>query len=306
MSDAPRPRYVKDAPPRVFDTHVHYPARASQSGGPLGSGDAVLEALVYNCYRLNIFKMCLIGRRGEINDRVERAHERYPDLVVPLAHVDPDQDGPDEVRELAERGFRGLKITNTRRNYDHPAYFRVYAEAERQHLPILFHTGISGGAIDYLQYPPASPEQAAEIARPSEGFRRFPEDAGEVDSWYGAGRMQPIYLDSIALAFPELRIIGAHVGYGLYDSAAAVARWRRNVSFDVSGGTVVRRHLVERRMIGEEVPLTKLTWGSDSDIAHMGRELTGWMEAFQRLGLSAADQDTVFWRNAAAIFDVPG
>jgi predicted TIM-barrel fold metal-dependent hydrolase len=68
---------------------------------------------------------------------------------------------------------------------------------------------------------------------------------------------------------------------------------------------VVRR-LVERRMIGEEVPLAKLTWGSDSDLAHMGREPTGWMEAFQRLGLGAADQDAIFWRNAAAIFGVPG
>jgi predicted TIM-barrel fold metal-dependent hydrolase len=116
--------------------------------------------------------------------------------------------------------------------------------------------------------------------------------------------MQPIYLDSIALAFPELRIIGAHVGYGLYDSAAAIARWRRNVSFDVSGGSVVRRHLVDRRMIGEEVPLAKLTWGSDCDIVHMGRELTSWMEAFDRLGLSADDRDAIFFRNAAAIFGV--
>ncbi|MBV9356483.1 MAG: amidohydrolase family protein [Chloroflexi bacterium] len=297
------PAYIKDAPPRVFDTHVHYPWRPSDAGGPL-SGDGIIEALVYNCQRLNIRRVCLLGRRGEVNDRVLRAHERYPSLVVPMANVDPDQDGPDEIGELAERGFRGLKISNTRRNYDHPAYFRMYAEAEQRGLVILFHTGISGGPIDYLQYPPASPEQARAVASRFEEMRRFKPEAGEVDSWYGAGRMQPIYLDSVSLAFPDLRIIGAHLGYGLYDSAAAVARWRRNVYFDVSGGTVVRRHIVDRRMSRTEVAVSKLTWGSDSDVAHMSRELSSWMAAFVELGLTEQEQDAIFWGNAAQLFGI--
>jgi predicted TIM-barrel fold metal-dependent hydrolase len=298
-----RPAYIKDAPPRVFDTHVHYPWRPSDAGGPL-SGDGIIEALVYNCQRLNIHRICLLGRRGEVNDRVLRAYERYPNLVVPMAYVEPDRDGPDEIAEHAERGFRGLKISNTRRNYDHPAYFRMYAEAERRGLVILFHTGISGGPIDYLQYPPASPEQARQVASRFEEMRRFKPEAGEVDSWYGAGRMQPIYLDSVALAFPDLRIIGAHLGYGLYDSAAAVARWRRNVYFDVSGGTVVRRHIVDRRMIRGEVAVTKLTWGSDSDVTHMSRELSSWMAAFVELQLTAEEQDAIFWGNAAHLFGI--
>ena len=92
--------------------------------------------------------------------------------------------------------------------------------------------------------------------------------------------MQPIFLDGISVAFPELKIIGAHLGYGLYDSAAAVARWRRNVFFDISGGTVVRRHLLERNMLRSEVSTRKLTWGSDCDMAHMSRELSDWMQAF--------------------------
>src|SRR5207253_2626116 len=153
----------------------------------------------------------------------------------------------------------------------------------------------------YLQFPPASVAQAAELSREMEANRRW-EPESEADSWYGATRMQPIFLDGISVAFPELRIIGAHLGYGLYDSAAAVARWRRNVFFDVSGGTVVRRHLIERRMLGGEVSLMKLVWGSDSDMTHMSRELTAWMEAFAQLGLSADEQDQIFWRTAAHIF----
>jgi predicted TIM-barrel fold metal-dependent hydrolase len=116
--------------------------------------------------------------------------------------------------------------------------------------------------------------------------------------------MQPIYLDGISVAFPELRIIGAHLGYGLYDSAAAVARWRRNVYFDISGGTVVRRHLLERRMLRSEVSTRKLVWGSDCDMAHMSRELTTWMQAFDEVGLSQDEQDQIFWGTAAHIFGV--
>ena len=180
-----------------------------------------------------------------------------------------------------------MKIINPRRNYDDPAYFPLYAVAERRNLVCLFHTGIVGGMIDYLQFPPNSLNAGSRaVARHGGPSALRPE--AEVDSWYGAGRMQPIFLDGISVAFPELQIIGAHLGYGLYDSAAAVARWRRNVYFDISGGTVVRRHLMERRMLRSEVSTLKLVWGSDCDMAHMSRELTNWMQAFDEIGLSAA------------------
>jgi uncharacterized protein len=303
MHDIERPNYVKDAPRRVFDTHVHYPWRPRGSKLPIYTADGMLDMLAYNCQRLNIYRVCLLGRPGEGNDLVEKAVERYPNLVVPMATIDVDQTEPAAIVEFAERGFRGLKIINPRRNYDDPAYFPLYAEAERRDLVILFHTGIAGGMIDYLQFPPTSFNQAAELSRDMEGHRRWQPES-EADSWYGAARMQPIYLDGIAVAFPELRIVGAHLGYGLYDSAAAVARWRRNVYFDISGGAVVRRHLLERRMLGTEVSTRKLVWGSDCDMAHMSRELTTWMQAFDELGLSADEQDQIFWGTAAHIFGV--
>jgi predicted TIM-barrel fold metal-dependent hydrolase len=263
----------------------------------------MLDMLAYNCQRLNIYRVCLLGSPGEGNNLVEKAVERYPDLIVPFAMINVDQTEPSEINEFAERGFRGLKIINPRRNYDDPAYFPLYAEAEKRGLVTLFHTGISGGMIDYLQFPPGSHVDPVELSRPFESHRRWQPES-EVDSWYGAARMQPIFLDGISVAFPDLKIIGAHLGYGLYDSAAAVARWRRNVYFDISGGTVVRRHLIERNMLRTEVSTMKLTWGSDCDMAHMSRELTSWMQAFEQIGLSAQEQDQIFWGTAAHIFGI--
>ena len=302
-----RPTYIKDAPPRVFDTHVHYPWRQQRQGVgarlPIYTAEGMLDMLAYNCQRLNVYKVCLLGSPGEGNDNVEKAAERYPNLIVPFAMINVDQTQPAEITEFAERGFKGLKIIGPRRNYDDTTYFPLYEEAEKQGFVILFHTGISGGMIDFLQFPPASHINPADLARPMESNRRWKPES-EADSWYGAARMQPIFLDGISVAFPDLKIIGAHLGYGMYDSAAAVARWRRNVYFDISGGAVVRRHLLERNMLRSEVSLIKLTWGSDCDMAHMSRELTSWMEAFNQIGLSAEEQDQIFWGTAARIFGV--
>ena len=303
MHEIERPTYIKDAPRRVFDTHVHYPWRPQGSKLPIYTPEGMLDMLAYNCQRLNIYRVCLLGRPGEGNDLVEKAHQRYPNLIVPFAMIDIDQTEPAAIDDFAERGFRGLKIINPRRNYDDPRYFPLYAVAEKRGLVTLFHTGIVGGMIDYLQFPPASFEQAVELSRDMESSRRYNPES-EVDTWYGAGRMQPIYLDGISVAFPELKIIGAHLGYGLYDSAAAVARWRRNVYFDISGGTVVRRHLLERRMLRSEVSTRKLVWGSDCDMAHMSRELTTWMQAFDEIGLGEEERNQIFWGTAAHIFGI--
>jgi predicted TIM-barrel fold metal-dependent hydrolase len=303
MFEIERPTYIKDAPPRVFDTHVHYPWRQRGTKLPIYTAEGMLDMLAYNCQRLNIYRVCLLGSPGEGNNNVEKGVERYPQLIVPFAMLNVDQTQPSDINEFAERGFKGLKIINPRRNYDDTSYFPLYERAEKLGLVILFHTGISGGMVDYLQFPPGDHDQVAALARGMEGNRRWQPES-EVDSWYGAARMQPIFLDGISVAFPELKIIGAHLGYGLYDSAAAVARWRRNVFFDISGGTVVRRHLLERKMLRSEVSLMKLTWGSDCDMAHMSRELSNWMQAFNDLGLSPAEQDQIFWGTAARIFGV--
>ena len=285
--------YLKDAPPRIFDVHVHYPWRGQRAGG--FSTEMQAEMLAYTCGRLNIRKVCLLGRRDEEGwDATLAAHERYPELVVPMAQIGLDEHGPDVVSALRERGFRGLKITGPSRDYDDETYYPTYARAEELGMPILFHTGIRGGPIDYLLFHPRDSALA-------EAFSHEHEEAARGTTRSGA-RMQPIFLDTLGMAFPRLRIIGAHLGYGLYDSAAAVARWRRNVSFDISGGQVVRRHIVERRMIMHEVLPEKLLFGSDCDVAHMSREVTAWMAAFAELGLSAEDQDKIFYRNAAAIF----
>ena len=51
---------------------------------------------------------------------------------------------------------------------------------------------------------------------------------------------RPIYLDRVALDFPELVIVGGHIGYPWTDEAIAVATKHQNVYIDTSAYTVRR------------------------------------------------------------------
>ena len=51
---------------------------------------------------------------------------------------------------------------------------------------------------------------------------------------------RPIYLDRVALDFPELKIVGGHIGYPWTEEAIAVATKHENVYIDTSAYTVRR------------------------------------------------------------------
>ena len=51
---------------------------------------------------------------------------------------------------------------------------------------------------------------------------------------------RPLYLDQVALDFPELKIVGGHIGYPWTEEAVAVATKHENVYIDTSAYTVKR------------------------------------------------------------------
>ena len=106
--------------------------------------------------------------------------------------------------------------------------------------------------------------------------------------------MQPIYLDTIATYFPKLYMIGAHLGWPDYMTACAVARWRPRLFFDISGGDVVQRHILEGGYIKREIRPEKLVYGSDCDLRRLKDNVQGWKRAFDELGLSEEEQDLIF------------
>lgn len=282
---------------KIFDVHIHFPRnweKPDEDPAPL------IERLAEVASAAGVTKGCVLtgGRFGPGHERGIEILRQYPDLFVPVAVIEPEETGREEVEELHAMGYRGLKLIGVARPYDEPDYLPAYAAAERLRMPVLFHLGVIGGGIDYSVTHPRRDPQAAAMLRRMQAMRgRWP--LRDVT----ATRMSPLHLDTIAQRFPDLRIIGAHLGnQGNYEYAASVARWRPNVLLDMSGGETIERHAEERGLIGREIGIEKLVFGSDCGMDDIREHIDRFEAIYDRLGLSEAERERLWWRNGAELY----
>jgi predicted TIM-barrel fold metal-dependent hydrolase len=283
-------------PTRIFDTHVHFPRNFQR---PDEDPKLTLAYTVERLREAGIVKAAILsgGRMGPTHEQAIRLLECYQDLCLPFAVVDPERATRLRIWELYRMGYRGLKMIGVLRDYDTPDYFPVYAAAEALGMPIVLHLGVIGGPIDYsITHPRRDPAAAQRLRQMMARGFATPRN-------HSATRMHPFQLDTIANNFPRLKLIGAHLGgTGNYDAAASVARWRENVFFDLSGGETIERHAVERRMIGFEIGVEKLTFGSDCGADEIGVHVQRFARIFNEIGLTEDERERIWYRNAAEIF----
>ncbi len=282
---------------KIFDVHIHFPRDWEK---PDADPAPIVERLAEVATSAGITKGCVLtgGRFGPGYERGIEILQQYPDLFVPVAVIDPEVIGREEVEELHEMGYRGLKLIGVARHYDEPDYLPAYAAAERLGMPVLFHLGVIGGGIDYsITHPRRDPQAAAMFRRMQEMRGRWPmRDVS-------AKRMTPQELDTIAQRFPDLRIIGAHLGnQGNYEYATSVARWRANVALDMSGGETIERHAVELGLIGKEIGIEKLVFGSDCGMDDIREHIDRFEAIYDQLELSETERERLWWGNAAEIY----
>jgi predicted TIM-barrel fold metal-dependent hydrolase len=145
------------------------------------------------------------------NEEVAEVAAENADVLIPFASIDPAKGkmGAREARRLIEQfGVRGFKFhpsvqecyPNERSAY---VLYEVIAEAG---LPAVFHTGHTGiGA----------------------GMR----GGGGVHLKYS----NPMYLDDVAVDFPDMPIIMAHPSFPWQDEALSVCLHKPHVYIDLSG-----------------------------------------------------------------------
>jgi len=168
-----------------------------------------IERLV-KVYRPRNAMACVLTRFPAI-ETVRKAAEKHPDVVIPYGHINVDDTGAvREIRRFADAGFKGIKMHTPKLNWDDFSYFPVYDVLESLKLVALFHTGIVAGSSD-------DPEPSS------------------------MARMRPAYLHTIARSFPRLVIQGAHLGNPWYEEAAEVARWEKNLYFDLTGSSLLKK-----------------------------------------------------------------
>jgi uncharacterized protein len=143
------------------------------------------------------------------NDQVAAWIAAHPERFGGLAAVDLDKPMP-AVRELrrcvTELGFKGLRVV--------PWLWQA-PPTDRRYYP-LYATCVELGVPFFTQVGHTGP------LRPSETGRPIP------------------YIDQVALDFPELVIVGGHIGYPWTEEMVAVARKHENVYIDTSAYTARR------------------------------------------------------------------
>ena len=153
-----------------------------------------------------------LSRRPVIsNDEVADFAAENSDIMIAFASIDPTR-GPEAVREarrlVASKKIHGFKLHPPIQQFfaNDPAVYPFYEVIEEARLPVLFHTGHSG------------------IGTGMPG-------GGGVRLKYG----NPMYIDDVAVDFPNMPIIMAHPSFPWQDEAISIALHKPQVYIDLSG-----------------------------------------------------------------------
>lgn len=150
------------------------------------------------------------GRRAVPNEEIAAAARASSDVLIPFASVDPHKPGAaDEARRLIrDHGVRGFKLHPNLQAFfpNDEAAYPLYETVQEAGLPLLFHTGHSG------------------IGSGLPG-------GGGIRLKYS----NPIYVDDVAVDFPDLTIVLAHPSFPWQDEAISIALHKQQVYIDLSG-----------------------------------------------------------------------
>lgn len=280
--------------PKVIDIHVHImpfqmlkPAclelmRAEQSGF-----DQVWELVkeprrfvalldregIERAGLINYVAPTVMGFTEEINDWVASYARDFRDRLLPFGGLDPTT-GRDPDRAMA-RLIQELKLAAVKLHPPHQLFYPnqyrdglkalevIYRTAEQARLPIMIHTGTS-------IFPGARNQYA-----------------------------DPIYVDDVAVDFPNLPLIVAHGGRPLWmETAVFLLRRHANVYMDIS--SIPPQNLLKYFPKLEDLS-GKILWGSDWP----GPRVPGMkanLDRFCQLPLSAAAKQRILYENAARLF----
>jgi uncharacterized protein len=278
-------------------THVHRSVRAAPE--PAGRGNEAMGAYfgigsmphytvpeLADYYRQRnmacvVFTIDNVTATGEepVPDNVEIAElaAEHADVVIPFASVDPARGaaGVRLARRLADDfGVRGFKFHPSTQGFypnDRMAY-PLYEVIASRGLIALFHTGQTGAGA---------------------GTR----GGGGIRLKYA----NPLYLDDVAVDFPDLDIILAHPSFPWQDEALSVATHKPRVYIDLSGWSPKYFPPLLVRY-ANTLLREKVMFGSDFPAITPDR----WIKDFENLDIKPEVRPLIMKENAARLLGLGG
>lgn len=192
-------------------TQAHTPKRFVIDSHQHWKSDPVYVEKLVRTYRPRNAMACVLTPLEGL-EAIRKAAGQYPDVIIPYGYVNVDDPHAlSHIDKFAAAGFKGIKMHKPKYDWDNFGYFPIYQRIQDHGLVALFHTGIVAGDGT------GEPEQSS------------------------MARMRPSFLHTIARSFPKLTIQGAHLGNPWYEEAAEVARWSKNVYFDITGSSLIKK-----------------------------------------------------------------
>ncbi len=206
----------------------------------------------------------------EINRTYADAVKRHPQRLVAFAGIDPRRDEAVGIVEtsLKEWGMKGIKFHTAAGFYPNDRVcYPIYEKALEYGVPVLFHTG--------------------EVLKPL--YFKY---------------CRPIYLQEVAIDFPDLPIILAHAGGCWYSEAVAICNSTTNVYLDLS---VWQPRLLRPlafymalRTLLDSVPWQRVLFGSDYPFLKLLINQERWAKAFTEIPDSVKERGIQFRKEEIA------
>ncbi len=218
-----------------------------------------------------------LGRQRIPNEEIAEAARDNPDILIAFASIDPHKGrmGAREARRLVEEhGVKGFKFHPTLQGF-HPndrLAWPIYEVIDGYKLPAIFHSGHSG--------------------------------IGSGMRCGGGLRLEysnPMHLDDVAIAFPDMQIVIAHPSWPWQDEALSVAMHKPNVWLDLSGWSP--RYFPQQLVQYANTLLRdRVLFGSDFPLITPER----WMKDFEQAGFRPEVREPILKTNAMRLLGLGG
>ncbi|WP_236795669.1 amidohydrolase family protein [Amycolatopsis sp. GM8] len=276
----------------AIDVHTHVWASVGTPSGPTSETSAMARyfgtdarpatvpemARYYRerriaCVAFTVDARTETGRLPAVtNDEIAEQAGENSDIVIPFASVDPraGRVAVTEARRLVEHyHVKGFKFhPNSQAFYPNDrAYYPLYEVLEQAGVPALFHSGQTGVGAGV-------------------------PGGGGVRLKYS----NPMFLDDVAVDFPDLPIVLAHPSFPWQDEALSVAVHKPNVYIDLSGWSpkYFPANLIH---YANTLIKDKVLFGSDFPVITPDR----WLADFEKIDIKPEVRPLILKDNAARL-----
>jgi predicted TIM-barrel fold metal-dependent hydrolase len=208
------------------------------------------------------------------NEFVAENCQKYPDKFIGFASVDPNDSHAlmDLENAIKNLHLKGLKFHPPMQHFmpNDKQVWPIYDLANQLHIPVVFHVGSTPfGSLALLK------------------------------------QANPILIDEVAVAFPQLPIILTHLGTLWHNESFMVAEKNAHVYIDTAAypheiGELMTEKLIKR--VGEN----KFIFGTDFPMPYEDKlhEMKDFVECIQKLKISDKVKEMIFCKNLESILSL--